>query len=135
MAVRVNVTNLAKVLDQIDAKEEQVGDAVSYAIEQVAIEIQGKAQENASGRPGPNVRTGNLRRSIRTSTPVKGFGGSYSVDVSATMVYARAVEFGHPRWKPGTKYPYLGPAALSLSKSGEANRIFTRALADRLRGA
>jgi hypothetical protein len=55
-----------------------------------------------------------LRRSITTSSVQQGFTGMYAVEVSATMVYARAVELGHPRWKPGVKYPYLGPAASNL---------------------
>jgi hypothetical protein len=65
----------------------------------------------------------------------KGFSGLYSVEVRATMVYARAVEFGHPRWKPGVKYPYLGPAAERLSSNGTLDRVFTTALTSRMRGA
>jgi hypothetical protein len=50
------------------------------------------------------------------------------------MVYARAVELGHPRWKPGVKYPYLGPAASNLQSNGTLARVFTTNLASRLRG-
>jgi hypothetical protein len=50
------------------------------------------------------------------------------------MVYARAVELGHPKWKPGVKYPYLGPAARNLSANGTLNRVFTSAFASRIRG-
>ena len=50
------------------------------------------------------------------------------------MIYARAVELGHPRWKPGVKYPYLGPAASNLQANGTLARVFVTNLASRLRG-
>lgn len=122
------------VLAGFNAKETQIGEAVQYAIKLAGMAVESQAKKNASGRPGPNVVTGNLRRSITTSNAQKGFEGIYSVDVSATMVYARAVELGHPRWKPGVKYPYLGPAASGLQANGTLARVFTTALASRLRG-
>lgn len=134
MTAKITVTNLADVLAGFDAKEQEIGEAVSYAIQLTGLAVEQQAKTNASGRPGPNVQTGNLRRSITTSAVEKGFGGLYSVDVSATMVYARAVELGHPRWKPGVKYPYLGPAAQKLQANGTLARVFTTALVSRLRG-
>lgn len=133
MTVRIDVTNLAQVLKQLEGKEQEAEEAVSYAVHMAGLAVESQAKKNASGRPGPNVRTGNLRRSITTSSPKKGFSG-YTVDVSATMVYARAVELGHPRWKAGVKYPYLGPAARNLSDNGTLNRVFTMALAQRMKG-
>lgn len=134
MTTRVTIPNLSEVISGIEKKAEQINDAVAYAIQLTGLAVERQAKQNASGRPGPNVRTGNLRRSITTSMPIKGFGDSYSVVVSATMVYARAVELGHPRWKPGVKYPYLGPAARNLSANGTLNRVFTSAFASRVRG-
>lgn len=134
MTVRMTITNLPEVLAGLNNKEEDLEQAVQYAIRMAGLAVEGQAKENASGRPGPNVRTGNLRRSITTSEPQKGFGTLYSVEVSATMVYARAVELGHPRWKPGVKYPYLGPAARSLQANGTLSRVFTTNLVQRLRG-
>jgi hypothetical protein len=107
---------------------------VQYAIAMTGLAVERQAKVNASGRPGPNVRTGNLRRSITTSSVQKGFTNLYSVNVSATMIYARAVELGHPRWKPGVKYPYLGPAASNLQANGTLARVFVTNLASRLRG-
>lgn len=133
MTARINVTNLSEVIQQLESMGKQADEAISYAVHMAGLAVESQAKKNASGRPGPNVRTGNLRRSITTSSPKKGFSG-YSVDVSATMVYARAVELGHPRWKPGVKYPYLGPAARGLSSNGTLNRVFTTALAQRMRG-
>ncbi len=82
--------------------------------------------------PGPNVVTGNLRRSIFSRSKV-GFGNSYVAEVGASMVYARAVEMGVPEWKSGVKYPYLVPAVESLKNSGNLNRTFTGAFAMYLR--
>ena len=134
MTARITVTNLSEVLAGLQAQETRVDGAVQYAIQMAGLAVERQAKQNASGRPGPNVRTGNLRRSITTSMPIKGFEGRYTITVSATMVYARAVELGHPKWKPGVKYPYLGPAANTLKANGTLNRVFTGAFASRIRG-
>ena len=134
MSARIRVTNLSDVLAGFQATEDKVELAVQYAITMTGLAVERQAKVNASGRPGPNVQTGNLRRSITTSAVQKGFDGTYAVEVSATMVYARAVELGHPRWKPGVKYPYLGPAASNLQSNGTLARVFTTNFASRLRG-
>lgn len=134
MSARITITNLSQVLAGFNAEEQKLNLAVEHAITVTGLAVERQAKQNASGRPGPNVQTGNLRRSITTSKPQKGFGTLYTVDVSATMVYARAVELGHPRWKPGVKYPYLGPAANRLQANGTLARVFTTAMASRLRG-
>jgi len=134
VTARITVTNLSEVLAGLQAQETRVDGAVQYAIQMAGLAVERQAKQNASGRPGPNVRTGNLRRSITTSMPIKGFEGRYTITVSATMVYARAVELGHPKWKPGVKYPYLGPAANTLKANGTLNRVFTGAFASRIRG-
>lgn len=134
MTARISITNLSDVLAGFNTTEAKMELAVEYAINMSGLAVERQAKTNASGRPGPNVQTGNLRRSITTSKVTKGFSGLYSVDVSATMVYARAVELGNPRWKSGVKYPYLGPAANSLQSNGTLSRVFTTALASRLRG-
>ena len=134
MTARITITNLSDVLAGFNATEDKLELAVQYAIGMTGLAVERQAKTNASGRPGPNVRTGNLRRSITTSKVATGFSGLYSVDVSATMVYARAVELGNPRWKSGVKYPYLGPAANSLQSNGTLSRVFTTAMASRLRG-
>ena len=134
MSVTVSIANINEVLKDLDTYGNKADEAIRGAIFETAAAVEAEAQKNASGRPGPNVRTGNLRRSIKAETPTKGFGGTYTSEVRATMVYARAVEFGHPRWKPGVKYPYLGPAAKRLSGNGTLSRVFTMALMTRLRG-
>jgi hypothetical protein len=134
MSARITITNLADVLAGFDATEDKLELAVQYAITMTGLAVERQAKVNASGRPGPYVRTGNLRRSITTSPVEKGFTSMYAVQVSATMVYARAVELGHPRWKPGVKYPYLGPAASTLQANGTLARVFTTNMASRLGG-
>lgn len=133
MGVRISIANLSEVLSDVNTYGAKAEEAVRQAVFIAGLAVEAQAKQNASGRPGPNVRTGNLRRSITTHAMPKGFG-TYEAEVRATMVYSRAVEFGHPRWKPGVKYPYLGPAARKLSTDGTLNREFTLALATRLRG-
>lgn len=135
----MEIKNLAEVLAGLDMTEKKINDAARYAIGMAAALVEREAKKNANtgthprGQghipgtgPGPNVQTGNLRRSIYSQTKV-GFAGSYIAEVGASMVYARAVEMGHPKWKSGVKYPYLVPAAESLKKSGSLNRTFTGA--------
>lgn len=67
--------------------------------------IKGKA----SGRPGPNAPTGDYRGSWTTSLEGSG-AGDVTVLVSTNRPQGRALEFGHPRWAPGTMYPHVQPA-------------------------
>lgn len=70
-----------------------------------AIRVQSQAKVNASGRPGPRVRTGRLRSSIEwhiVAEPTY----MYAV-VGSPVKYAIYVEKGTSRSK---EYPYLRPA-------------------------
>jgi hypothetical protein len=139
------IKNLAQVLAGLDLTEKKVSDAARFAIGMAAAEVERQAKKNANtgthprGQghlpgtgPGPNVVTGNLRRSIYSQTKV-GFGNIYVAEVGASMIYARAVEMGLPSWKSGVKYPYMVPAVDSLKQSGQLNRTFTGAFAMYLR--
>lgn len=139
------IKNLSQVLAGLDLTEKKVSDAARYAIGMAAASVERQAKKNANtgthprGQghipgtgPGPNVVTGNLRRSIFSRTKV-GFGNTYVAEVGASMVYARAVEMGLPEWKSGVKYPYMVPAVESLKQSGQLNRTFTGAFAMYLR--
>jgi hypothetical protein len=66
----------------------------------------------------PAAITGNLGRSIAATPAVKGFSG-YVATVGAGMVYARALELGHPNWASGVRYPYMEPAMKAFSPSAE----------------
>ena len=151
MAVRIQLTNLAEVLAGFEKTNEKIRSAAQVAIAQTGLAIERQAKINASngvrrrvgGRivpprhigpsgEGPNVISGNLRRSI-TTKPKSGFGDKYVVEVSASMVYARAVEKGLPQWN-GVKYPYLEPAATRLRDNGTLNRVFRTYFANNMRG-
>lgn len=142
----IEFTNLAQFLAAFNRTEADLNNAARYAIGMAAAAVEREAKKNANtgthprGQghipgtgPGPNVMTGNLRRSIYSQTKI-GFGNSYIAEVGASMVYARAVEMGLPEWKSGVKYPYLAPAAESLKQSGKLNRTFTGAFVSYLRG-
>lgn len=62
--------------------------------------VASQARVNASGRPGPMVRTGRLRGSIAVGAVEKDGKGLY-VDIGSNVEYAKYVE---PR------YPFLIPA-------------------------
>lgn len=141
----IEFTNLPQVLAALGKTEADLNNAARFAIGMAAAEVERQAKKNANtgthprGQghipgtgPGPNVVTGNLRRSIYSQTKI-GFGNSYVAEVGASMVYARAVEMGLPEWKSGVKYPYLAPAAETLKQSGKLNRTFTGAFASYLR--
>jgi len=113
----MEIKNLAQVLAGLDLTEKKVNDAARFAIGMAAAAVERQAKKNANtgthkrGQghipgtgPGPNVVTGNLRRSIYSQTKI-GFGSLYVAEVGASMVYARAVEMGLPTWKSGVKYP------------------------------
>lgn len=144
--MKINIANLAQVLKGIEVTETQLNNAARYAIGMAAAEVEREAKKNANtgthprGQghipgtgPGPNVMTGNLRRSIFSQTKT-GFTGSYEAVVGATMEYARRVELGGGNWPSNVKYPYLTPAAENLKATGKLERTFTGAFASRLRG-
>lgn len=74
-----------------------------------AIRVESQAKTNASGRPGPRVRTGRLRSSIHWElvTETNGVGGTLYARVGSTVSYAIYVEKGSSR---APAYPYLRPA-------------------------
>ena len=70
-----------------------------------AQKVVNQAKLNASGRPGPMVRTGRLRSSM---TYTIGSESVYIVAIVGTNVYyGKYLEFGTRRMPP---YPFLGPA-------------------------
>ena len=151
MAARIQITNIDDVLRGLNAAQDKIEEATRYALGMAGLQVERQAKINASngtrvrrgGRivpprhigpsgSGPNVISGNLRRSISTKV-MQGFGSTYIAEVSASMVYARAVEEGLPEWN-GVKYPYLRPAADTLRNNGTLSRVFMTNVAMRLRG-
>jgi hypothetical protein len=144
MAGAIYIPNLAQVLAGLNATEQQLEFAAKYAISIAGYEVERQAKRNANGPAhkkgtpripggvGPNTITGNLKRSIYSSTRI-GFG-SYISEVGASMEYARQVEMGGGNWPSGVKYPYLEPAVETLKNSGKLTRTFTMAFASKMRG-
>jgi hypothetical protein len=116
----------------VDKMLADVGVATGQAVAEGAAAIQTQARINASGRPGPNVRSGALRAGITVEGPLpQGFGG-FIAYIRSTVRYGRAIEEGHPRWKTGNKFPYLGPAYTYVTNVA-LPVIFERAWARALR--
>lgn len=142
----ITITNLSEVISGIEKKGNQYEIATGFALGIAALEIERQAKINAStgehkrGQPhipgtgpGPNVVSGDLRRSITTDIR-KGFKG-YVATVGPTVEYARQVELGGGNWKSGVKYPYLEPAVRKLVSNGTLNRQFTGAFIKSVRGS
>lgn len=145
MTARIEITNINEVLRGLDNTGDRLQEAVKYAIGMAGLAVERQAKLNAftgvhkrgtpripGSGPGPNKITGQLQRSIKAEVK-KGFGSSYVAEVSASAVYARAVEKGLPEWG-GVKYPYLEPAAVRLSDNGTLRRVFIQHFAEKMRG-
>jgi phage gpG-like protein len=89
MQVNIKVTGLQEVQSGLQRLDTGLQDC-SELVYKAGLLIEEQAKQNASGRPGPNVITGNLRASIVTklSSPVTAMVGT-------NISYASAVEFGH----------------------------------------
>lgn len=70
-----------------------------------AIRVESAAKLNASGRPGPKVRTGRLRSSISWGIGEDG-RGLYAV-IGTNVYYAKWLELGS---NTAPAYPFLRPA-------------------------
>lgn len=110
---------------QLRSMSSRVDNATRDAVRDGTMLIQRKAQQNSSGRPGPNVRSGAHRAGILTVGPIR-VGNTWEGRVTPTRPYSRALELGHPRWPPGVKYPYLGPA-LAWARRGPIAALFREA--------
>lgn len=95
---------------------ERASIASRSALVEIASELEKAAKQNASGRPGPNVVTGTLRRSIKHD-PVTPWGlGGWQTKVGPTAVYGRRIELGFSgadslgRVYKQPPYPYFTPA-------------------------
>lgn len=130
MKITVNADDLA---DQFGASEEQIDAAIKKAVRRTAVALQARIRKNASTGyhkryrtkrrghipgtgPGPNVSTGNYRRSIQV-THDNAMGGARST-VHTNAPQARRLEYGfrgtdslgrahnqppYPHWEPAMK--------------------------------
>lgn len=90
----------------LDALLRDPRSALARDLQARGVRVESQAKVNASGRPGPMVRTGRLRSSIRTAPTLLDYRGLYC-DVGSDVHYSRYVELGTDRARP---YPYLRPA-------------------------
>lgn len=74
------------------------------------IRVTNQAKINASGRPGPNVRTGRLRGSISWRLGVDETNRLYG-EFGSGVPYARPLELG---LRNGARYPFLQPALAAV---------------------
>lgn len=78
---------------------------VARMLVRAAIKVESQAKINASGRPGPRVRTGRLRSSI-TYRIGSDASGLFAL-IGSNVEYAGYVELGTDKAPP---FPYLRPA-------------------------
>ncbi len=118
------VSALAKMDARVDA-------ATMATVVMVGADLEKRAKNNFEGshrrneprvpnaENKPNVVTGTLRRSIR-STPIAKFGGGYMTSVGPNTEYGRRVELGFVgtdslgRRYNQPPYPYFGPAVTEV---------------------
>lgn len=110
---------------------EQAGMATPRGVTEVLQVVKRQAQMNIGARPGPLSRSGRLRGTFAIDPPRSVGPGVWEGACGPTAIYARALELGHPRWKPDVKYPYFGPAvkyAVSVDMPAILRRAWAGAL-------
>jgi hypothetical protein len=143
LSITITIPNLSSTIAGVYQATKKIELAAQFGVNMVANSVLRQAVKNANTGhhkpgeghipgtgPGPNTATTSLRDSIRAERR-QGLG-SYEMIVAPTVIYARAVELGNPRWKSGVRYPYMTPAAEAIS--GRAQAIFTQAFISKLRG-
>lgn len=118
----LNIPEFDIAIDDLVARVKAAGE---IAVARGAAAIEAAAKVNASGRPGPNVVTGTLRRSIHTKGPTS-TGTGYMAQVGPSVIYGRRIELGfHGTDSLGRNYnqqsyPYLRPALETVGPRLEA---------------
>jgi hypothetical protein len=96
----------------LDALLRSPGSNVAKQLARFGTQVETQAKQNASGRPGPNVDTGNLRASIGWRVEVH---EEVELYVGFGAYYGRYLELG---WTTQTgrfvQYPFMRPAIESL---------------------
>lgn len=111
------ITGLQPFIDAIKGVQERASVATKALVNDAAHAIEAQAKMNASGRPGPEVQTGTLRRSIHVVGPEKISATGWQAQVGPSVLYGRRVELGFSgtdsrghSYDGSAKYPYLVPA-------------------------
>jgi HK97 gp10 family phage protein len=120
--------NVNAVTASMDRNVTQALSAAGRALGMVGLAVERQAIANASGPvvksgnhktwagAGPNMRTGWLRKNIRSGKPVRQGFESYTVEVFSMASYSRAVEEGTGRTG---KYPFMRPALATIETKAE----------------
>lgn len=104
----VHVTGVEGVVKALESMGERALVGGRKAVATTAVKVQKRAKVNATDRPGPRVKSGRLRSSIR----IRFYEGGLAADVFTDVFYAPYLEFG---WEDryGNRhgpYPFLFPA-------------------------
>ena len=115
MAGGIEVSGVSGFEAGIDALIATVQAATLRGVTAGAHLIEAQAKQSMNG-PGPQVRTGTLRRSINVISTTTLGGGSYQARIAPTVIYGRRMELGYHGTdslgrnysNPGQRaYPYL----------------------------
>lgn len=102
----------ADAIAALDALRARIHAETAEIVQQGALEVQRRAKVNASHRPGPEIVTGRLVGSIKTTPVVEIAPGVFTSSTFPTAIYSRIQELG------GTVRP-VHAAALYLQRNGE----------------
>jgi|1185.fasta_scaffold1722067_2 hypothetical protein len=84
--------DLDELADRLDSAADRTGEVVEQRMRRVAALGVARIQQNASGRPGPNVITGRYRASWRSETLGIPYGAECTIGTDAPQ--GRRLEFG-----------------------------------------
>ncbi|MDQ2781169.1 MAG: hypothetical protein M3Y26_01350 [Actinomycetota bacterium] len=117
--------DVASMIHQVTVR---MGPAMAGGTDDAAARLVEVVVAHASGRPGPEVRTGNLVGSIRANPSGAGGGSTFSATVVVGASYGAFLERGTSKMPP---YPFLGPAVADFRS--EYRQIMADAVAKGLK--
>lgn len=106
----------------------RMGPAAATGTDDAATRLVEVVVAKASGRPGPEVRTGNLIGSVRANPSGGGGGSTFSATVVVGASYGAFLERGTSKMPP---YPFLGPGVAEFRS--EYREIMRAAVAKGMR--
>jgi hypothetical protein len=99
---------VAEFIAALDVLGEEMSKATRKGLVKSGGKLEARAKQNASGRPGPNVVSGNNRRGIGVVVQPRPWGAhGWEMQLGPTMIYSRRIELG---WHGSMTYPFFGPA-------------------------
>jgi hypothetical protein len=119
-SVKIHFDGVGEFTGSLTALTARMHAATNTGLLEAGHAVEAQAKTNASGRPGPNVVSGTLRRSIHVEGPANAGSLGRKVEVGPSVIYGRRVELGFSgtdsrgRSYDQPPYPYLGPALDAL---------------------